>query len=955
VAAGARLYQRARDLEAKRAAALQRLDAAAHAAAASRNVNASSLRMLARPRSATVAARPALHQLRPDATPAAREALRAAREVAGCSFAPAITELARRLPRDYRGDRSLPRYHHPSDGASGCSVSGDEQQQLAASSPVSRSSSPSSSGGVGAQGPLSAAALAAGGWRRGSDCGSGGGSSLSDGGDSAAALGAFTGLDTTVVGAPPCSSTAPHPPPPPPSRLLRARDSAATASSSYSLASSVFEQLFADASAIEAKKALRREELAAASMAGATFAPAVNANSGALAERRWRGSASLPPFSRPASAAPGVGAGGGGGEAGAGTPSSPDRYYCESVDGDAGGAPPPPPPPPQPPRPRAAPGGAAAALGGARRPLPPSPADARGVGSRTHPTAPAASTLASSSPPRDTGAGRNSVTERLYADARLSAARLAAKRAELAEAQARMAPHVPAVNPTSRALAAGGGGVRSRSRSAGHREGPAGAAGSGGAAAAPDKDDVFNRLYSEAQQFQAARARAIAAVVAAQRAQEVGWGTPAISDASRRLARAAQGVMAHLADHVAASRASSSSAAASAADTDRGTAGQPPAAAAAAAAATATPADAAAAAAEHVVVPTTPPTDADTAAAANPRPAPPAPPASGSSAASVFERLYAEAHTEAALAALRRDIAAEWELAGCTFRPSISSAASATAATAATAAASSSILQRHPLALRRLSGGGSLAGAAPAAPRVWVRPASAGGGARQQQQQQQQQHQQQAPPLPRLGAYAARGDVWGELACEVKDVAKLDAIRARLEDAQCAPAPNAGRYTFAAVKDGRARPSSASAAVRGARAAAAKPADLFPGVVFAVQSERLQLPVPPPLPGAGGAGGAHARTTSGGSVVLPGGAVQRLGVDDAAGVARGSGALHARLYAEGVARLRAAAAGDAVAATAAARPRTGTMPATPAATAGAGARLLRPASAGAPRERGRAS
>jgi hypothetical protein len=62
----------------------------------------------------------------------------------------------------------------------------------------------------------------------------------------------------------------------------------------------------------------------------------------------------------------------------------------------------------------------------------------------------------------------------------------------------------------------------------------------------------------------------------------------------------------------------------------------------------------------------------------------------------------------------------------------------------------------------------------------------------------------------------------------------------------------------------------------------------------------------------------------------------------AAGVARGSGTLHARLYAEGVARQRAATA---AALPAAAAPRTGTMPAT------GGARGRRPTSCSGPRVR----
>lgn len=830
--AGERLYQRAIDLERRRAErTAAAATAAVDAAAAAVRVNAASRRMLERPRSASVASRPALHKVRPEVTAAGLAARKAAAELAACTFSPTITSKASRLsssraaysaaggdtPRadyDACGGGSTYRLSRASDGITGVSERG-------------------------------------------------GGTSASGG---------------------------------------RARVSASSREGSAATGSAtVFTALYADSARIEAKRAAKRAALQQAELAAAPFKPAVNPHSSALAQA---------------------------------------RSFAGAKSGGAGG----------------------------------------GGGGSDHQLLP--------SSPQPTAA------ERLYAEARQTAARLAAKRAALEAQCAAACTFTPAVDARSRQLAA-------RSASSGFSVSATGEGGSSDGASA----DVFSRLHGEAKAFEAARVKAVADAVAAQRAEDARLGKPAISERSRQIAAAARSVMAHL-QAVAVRyaggggggvREQTDATAALGNENEHGGGG-----------------DGSSQADSHC--PSVPPH------------AQPSPPPSSSS---VFERLYAEATTEGALAALRTELADALAREECTFRPSIMPAGAAAAWRPGSAGARTPLsAQSRPrgsaaaLRLPRRSelAGSALIGAATPLPSVSgggtggrrgsrsggadgddslarpsvgsgsyyraglpsrastgqrsaslstatggggsgsVRPWSAGGGSRSLFAGSAASTATAGRAGRAVGAgagagasvgggsgssrpYTASRDIWSELSGERKDTGKLAAIAARLEAAQCSPVPNLGAYTFAAVADGRVRRATSAAPATGSggsgggarrrsissaagshnvvsgglvaaapgsaasasNAAAKKPAELWDAVVFQVQNEIAAGASPGDITRAARAGrgpGSAVASSERGA----GGALRRLSVDEAPLVSP-SRTIHDRLYKEGVAKAAPAPSG----------------------------------------------
>ena len=485
------------------------------------------------------------------------------------------------------------------------------------------------------------------------------------------------------------------------------------------------------------------------------------------------------------------------------------------------------------------------------------------------------------------GGGGSTAAARLYAEAQQTAARLAAKRAALAAQKQASCTFAPQVDARSRQLV------------------QASFAGSG--------SNVYCRLHDEARQFAVAKAQAMEAAVAAQRAEEAKFGQPDISARSRRIAEAARSVMAHLAD--VASRYASSSGGGTVEATAEATGekavelegGEP-----AAADQLGEGGDVSGNDSGDVIS---------------------APPALRlllpSSPSSVFARLYQEATSEAALTSLKAEISQALEMAECTFRPDITTAQQAavsaghggkvnrvsrsggssvtagaggirlpsraqlagiggagptTATTTGIGGRSVTSAHSH----GRLSGGsfggealisgplpslsshsvggyysgtvsgggrpsiggklfgagggggggpetpvsrasGAVSASASASVSGSVRPWSVGGrsffngsasastngyysGGRRGAAAAATTTSR-ASNTNHSTPYAASHDVWSSLSAERKDVAKLEAIRLRLEAAQRAPVPNQGVYTFAAVKSGRARPASAGPAL----------------------------------------------------------------------------------------------------------------------------------------------
>jgi hypothetical protein len=210
--------------------------------------------------------------------------------------------------------------------------------------------------------------------------------------------------------------------------------------------------------------------------------------------------------------------------------------------------------------------------------------------------------------------------------------------------------------------------------------------------------------------------------------------------------------------------------------------------------------------------------------------------------AAVWDRLYAKALTEPEMAKLRAEVARRIEMRECTFQPTVLPASAKIAARRASQDAS---------AIAHAAGGGS-----PSLGEQGGEGAATHPGRRFSITKERDG----------AGPAGAASDIWSQLASERKDVAKLEAIKAKLELAQCTFTPNITdaqpaipapvsslgspggdnssatassfsnrRRSAAGSRANLASQSFASPPVSGAR-----PTDLFDRIVAEVQAETVQ-------------------------------------------------------------------------------------------------------------------